>query len=482
MKKQKNKFHIYLLILITVVGTFLRIISLRSNSTPDLTLDDSSRDIITAMHIAKFKEPPFGPPFCGGCPKHFQNSTNYYYFLSFFYRLNSSAAGIYLLFLISGISLIPLTYLIAKSLFNIPIALIAGSLVAVSPKLIYYSNFPLQPFLMPTASCFITLFIILDYFKKSKLFISMAGIILFLTLQIHLSILILIPFYIYSLINRRNIKDLCLILLSVLPFFLWFLKNSFSLEAYSPFSTNHNININPIDVILQSYQNLVTSFSWFIDSKYVIFVPITIILIIIKFKEQIKPVLPLLLSIPIIGLFKNSSTNYYDSPVIPMFIILFSAILFLLYQFREMFFGFIFFSICYININIQINNFNNRQKGQIVIPTIRQVVKSVKDNSKPAYVWEYSDSQDINILYQYYCSEEQETKKPLIPTNSFIDINAFTNDSSKNKFLVCSSEKFPYSKNNENCQTFIKNTLKKNSLFLYGEETKYPNYSIYEIF
>lgn len=481
MKKPKNKIHIYLLILIIAIGITLRIMSFKSNTTPDLTLDDSSRDILVAMHIAKFNEHPTEPPYCGSCPKHFQNSINYYYFLSFFYRLTSSKSGIYLLFLASGIVLIPLTYLTAKILFNIPTALIAASLTAISPKLIYCSNFPLQPFLIPTLSCLIILLIILDYHKKSNLLIILAGIILFLSLQIHFSILILVPFYFFSLVKKRNLKNIGIAIILISPAIYWLVKSTYSPNPLSSFGNNIDLKFDLIKIISQTYSNILISFNWLVDEKYTILVPVIIVLAFIKFRKEINPILPLLISVLIIGFFNGGSNNFYDSPFLPVIIILFSASLFFLYQFKEMFFGFIFFSICYININNRITDYKNRNKNQMEMPTIKQITNNNSDKSKPIFIWEYSDY-GYNILFQYYCQEEEKHYKPIISTKKYIDIYDYASNPTINKFLVCSNENSQPQLNNKKCQEFITNNLKSNYKFLFNAPDKYPNYVIYQLF
>lgn len=197
IKKLKIKKELLFLILLLILGAFLRFYRLQALMT---YLGDEGRDMLIVMNLLRGKNLPFvGPPTSVG--KLYLGPIYYYFITPFAWLFKMNPVGPAVFVALLGVLTIPLVYLTGKVFFNRKTGLLASAFYTISPLIIKFSRSSWNPNPMP----FFSLALLLSLFswqktKKSKFFylaVACFGIML----QLHYLAILLTPFLIFVILK-----------------------------------------------------------------------------------------------------------------------------------------------------------------------------------------------------------------------------------------------------------------------------------------
>jgi len=194
LSKIKNwkYIHIVILLLILSFGGVLRLYKLEEFMWWWYS-GDHGRDLLVAKHIIEYKEILSSGPICAGSANLLKNSVIYYYLLAVIWFFTRSAKGTLLVFSLSNLATILLTFIIASKLHNKRVGLLAALLMAFSYRAAVFSRSIFQPFLLPFFISLSILTLLYSLKEKSFFFLLLATFLVFLSLAIHYSALLLFP-------------------------------------------------------------------------------------------------------------------------------------------------------------------------------------------------------------------------------------------------------------------------------------------------
>ena len=155
---------------------------------------DTGRDYLISNHIVAYNEFPLvGPPssaFAG-----LNTNIIYYYILAAFLTIKNSLFFLGLANVFLQVLTIALVYVLAKRMFGLGTALVAGVLFAFSHAVLVQSYFPWQPHFVQffAASSYLLLF--LSYTRKSYPLMLLSIFLLLFSVAVHNSVLSLVPLF-----------------------------------------------------------------------------------------------------------------------------------------------------------------------------------------------------------------------------------------------------------------------------------------------
>lgn len=182
--------HILLLCAIVLLGILLRFFHLDNYLWFQQGYDES-RDMLVARHIVEYKERIFRGPLASGGMGHIVNSPLYYWLLALFWFLTPSVYGVAFLWMLLMSTVIALAYKAASNLAGTQTGLLAAFLIAIHPEFIFISRQVHLPYLLAPLVLAITILITEN--QTSLKAIGWATFFLFLGLNMHYAILLIVP-------------------------------------------------------------------------------------------------------------------------------------------------------------------------------------------------------------------------------------------------------------------------------------------------
>ena len=256
----------WLIILIIIVGVFLRFFRLEEFAT---FLSDQGRDAIIIKRIVTGEHlPAIGAPTSIG---QVYLGPFYYYFIApwlLLFNFNPLGLAFGVAFFSSLFLLI--NYLVIKKIFNEKTALFSSFLLALSYVLIDLSRFSWNPNLLPLFS-FLTIYFLYQSLKTNKwYYFCLTGAFLSFSIQLHylalsLGLPISIILLIYFLKNFKNFKK------NIINYSLFIINFSFLISPLVIFDLRHNfLNYKNLISLLQTsstqkpnlLQNFLETFSY----------------------------------------------------------------------------------------------------------------------------------------------------------------------------------------------------------------------------
>jgi hypothetical protein len=227
-----------IVLIFLVVTTFFYFNNIQSTN-PVLLANDPARDtlITSLIYSGQTDTPP--APMCGGCQKYpfIKNSNIIYYFFSFLIKKDPVNEILFICSIFS-VSFIVFVYLFVKNISeNVYTALFASLITAISP--LFYKNIaptmmPYQPLYIPSLSALFLWVASVNIKKKSVFLFFLSSLILFLGIQLHLSFLVFIPFFLlYSFLVCKNSCNKKKIAFIVIDLGVLLLLCKFNLNLYS---------------------------------------------------------------------------------------------------------------------------------------------------------------------------------------------------------------------------------------------------------
>jgi len=225
----KKAIAFFFLLIIVWIGINLRINKIMEN----LWWIDGARDVYVARKMHEEGKFLFIAPAAGGGGGLIGNSPLYYWILKTVWEIMPTPEGIVFFFTLIGIFTILLSYFLGKTFLNSIIAgLMITALVSFNFIFILYSRQVFQPHLIPLIVTIILLALFLAIKKKSYIWMSVACLAYFIGVNIHYSILMIAPaflFWFFSFIYK-NLKinskkslflNLLLIIEATILFITW---------------------------------------------------------------------------------------------------------------------------------------------------------------------------------------------------------------------------------------------------------------------
>ncbi len=330
-------------LLIVVLGIYLRLHDLDRWIWAQRGFDES-RDMLVAKHIVAHAETIFKGPLAAGGFNWLQNSPIYYYFLSiiWFFTKNPINFMIVWSFLLS--SIIPLAYLLGKTIWDKKLGLIIAALFALHPTLINQSQELLQPFLLPLLS---VLFLLsLSNFYKNKKLLSFCLSIFFLLfgLHFHYGIFLILPIGIFWIIYSwfllidneskwANIYVPIILIFLIIGSWVFLTYRNFPLDQIYFLSFNFSEKIQPLSNLSREISIVLSESLWWFNSSLIqssvltlFFIGIVIYWLIVNYRNKINFILvaiPLSMSFSLSFIFLSRGfiTHTYIAAVLPFFII-----------------------------------------------------------------------------------------------------------------------------------------------------------------
>ena len=205
---KENKIEFAVLISILVIGAFLRLFKISEYMT---FLGDEGRDVIVVRRLLVDADLIFVGP--GTSVGNMYLGPFYYYMMAPGLLLaNFSPVGPAIQIAILGMATIFAVYYITRKWFGMYAALIASSLYALSPVIVYHSRFSWNPNIMPFFALITVYSLWKIWYEKKWSWILVTGLSFAIVLQSHYMGLVLLPlialFWILSLTKAlKNKKD-----------------------------------------------------------------------------------------------------------------------------------------------------------------------------------------------------------------------------------------------------------------------------------
>lgn len=181
----------YIFILLLIANFLIRI----DNYNQTVQWEDANRDYIVARHIIKYHEFPLVGPQTTAL--NIKNSPVYYYLISVPLIFNDNIVNLIVINVFLQNLVLLFIYLLAKSMFNARVGIIAVILFGFSDKIIEQSITFHQPLVMEPFAYLSYFFLVLS-FKTQKYWLLLLSVFFFIfSSSIHYSILGLTPSYLF---------------------------------------------------------------------------------------------------------------------------------------------------------------------------------------------------------------------------------------------------------------------------------------------
>lgn len=154
---------------------------------------DGSRDYLVAHHIVKFGEYPLTGPYGLLQDQGLRNSPLYFYFLAFFIKIYDNIYFLAAINIVFQLATIYLIYLISKTLFGKPTAILAALFFSIIPEVVSNSDYIWQPYLMQPFF-YLGLYLILkSHLNQSYTLLLLGTFTITLAAVLHNSVFIFLP-------------------------------------------------------------------------------------------------------------------------------------------------------------------------------------------------------------------------------------------------------------------------------------------------
>lgn len=181
---------------------------------------DGSRDYLVAHHMVQYGEWPMTGPYGLLQDQGLRNSPLYFYFLAFWLKLYDNIYFLAFINISFQLATIYLIYLIAKTLFGKPTAILAALFFSIIPEVISNADYIWQPYLMQPFF-YLSLYLILKSHLNQSYKLLLVGVfVLAVAAILHNSVFVFLPtilMLIYLSLKKhgRKIKHLIGVLLAL---------------------------------------------------------------------------------------------------------------------------------------------------------------------------------------------------------------------------------------------------------------------------
>jgi hypothetical protein len=305
---------------------------------------DESRDMLVARHIVIHTEQISKGPLAAGGFNWLQNSPIYYYFLAFIWFFTRNPINFMIIWSLMLSTMIPIGYLLGKTIWDKKLGLIIAALFAFHPTLINQSKELLQPFLLPLFSLLFLFFLSKFYKRKSLLSFCLSIFFLFIGLHFHYGVFLVLPigvFWImhswFLLINNKSkwniiYVPITLIFLIVGSWILLTYRN-FPLDQVYFLTFNFSEKVQPLADLSKEILIILNESLWWFNSNSIqpivltFFFTVTIIYWLVKNRHRKKEftlvVIPFSMSFSLFFIFfsRGFIAHTYITAVLPFIII-----------------------------------------------------------------------------------------------------------------------------------------------------------------
>lgn len=181
---------------------------------------DGSRDYLVAHHMVQYGEWPMTGPYGLLQDQGLRNSPLYFYFLAFWLKLYDNIYFLAFINISFQLATIYLIYLISKTLFGNPTAILAALFFSIIPEVISNSDYIWQPYLMQPFF-YLSLYLILkSHLNQSYKLLVVGVFVLAIAAILHNSVFVFLPtilILIYLSLKKhgKKIKHLIGVLLAL---------------------------------------------------------------------------------------------------------------------------------------------------------------------------------------------------------------------------------------------------------------------------
>lgn len=187
----KKYFYQTCLIALIIFSFIIRLVRLDYPFT--FKWGDGSRDYLVAHHIVKFGEHPLTGPYGLLQEQGLRNSPLYFYFLAFFIKIYDNIYFLAAINIVFQLTTIYLIYLISKTLFGKPTAILAALFFSIIPEVVSNADYIWQPYLMQPFF-YLGLYLILkSHLNQSYTSLLLGTFTITLAAVLHNSVFIFLP-------------------------------------------------------------------------------------------------------------------------------------------------------------------------------------------------------------------------------------------------------------------------------------------------
>jgi len=238
-KKNKSKYFLALLILIIILGSFLRLYKISLFNFAD----DQARDVQMVKRLIIDHKPIWeGPEFSVTTPVGKGHLGPFYFYLiaPTYLLWDGSPMGNVLLVAIINIVAIYFMYLVGKRYFNKNVGMISAFFLAISNYMLYFSRTPWNQNIL-ILLLLLMLWSLKKYYEKQENYLILFSLFFAFALQSHASAFLLMPaiilIFAFKLINLPKIKiflcSIAVFVLAFLPLIIYDLFHNFiNFKAY----------------------------------------------------------------------------------------------------------------------------------------------------------------------------------------------------------------------------------------------------------
>ncbi len=178
------------LVAIVVLGIALRLLSINNYLWSQAGYDES-RDMLVARHIVEYRELIMRGPYASGAAGNLLTSPVYYWILALFWFIGRSPLSVAVLWSLLLSTIIILIYKATTHLLGHRAGILAASVAAIHPELIFISRQVHLPYLLALISCWVS--VILSKRHVSLRDVVSVMLLLFLGINLHYAIFLFIP-------------------------------------------------------------------------------------------------------------------------------------------------------------------------------------------------------------------------------------------------------------------------------------------------
>lgn len=334
---QKNNKTILVLLIIVLVAAFVRLYRISDYMH---FLGDEGRDVLVVKRtLIDHKITLLGPVTSVG--SIYLGPIYYYMMAPFLYVFNMNPVGPAVMIALLSIFTVILIYLIGMEYFSWSMAIIASTLYALSPLVIFYSRFSWNPNAVPFFVLLLVYSLMKIVLKEKSNWSFVCGLCLGVILQLHYLALMFIPiiFAVLLLFRKLNLKALFKIIIGTIitfsPFLIFELRHGFpNTQTVIRFATRtgdtatfalNKFSFIIIDLTTRSFWRMIVVESNLFTKLLIIFLIVSIILI---FKDkQVKTLTKNALKILLLwfgiamvsyGLYQGAIYDYYMVQIFPI--------------------------------------------------------------------------------------------------------------------------------------------------------------------
>ena len=487
---------------------------------------DNTRDFLVAKHIVEYRDVKWIAPWSFGSGDNLANSVFYYYLLAIFYLFSFGNLFVYqfLFILFFFIVILIFSYLLGRLFFKDRVhQYLTVLVVSFLPIMNIYGRSSFQPhFVLPFLT--ISLYYYFSAFQKKSLKrLSLATFFYAVSLNIHYSLLVILPwiagmtiylqYYLHVKEDKKfkwqkligsqlNYSSLILLLN-----FYFLMINQLIIKGFSGGLSFLSLFFNKIFVTNSPlyFHNLLNNFHVFSNNLtglyntspllfvFYLALLLTVYLFFVK-KKTFYSVSLFLASLCILFTFfityykgKTDYPSYYFAPFYIIFpLLLISALSSLNKKWQHFLFGLLFVSVLFFSVRqfvTKIMTTSNQQevnKYKVVADTISQDVKKQLSDHSDFFVFTINDQLDWSSA-PYWLYLEKDLNLQLVKNINFRYNIISIHDLSQNIYLICDNPRISWNKGKESLclERFVNNNFLKAYEEIYSVEN--DNLSVYRL-